>query len=107
VSPYLAAFSFAIEKTVLADLSHNNMIPFSLEMSCNLMSDSTINLAVNGSSFTLFVSPCFCDGLMSPLVTADKSRLNLLAKDISAVVDYLGDASGPNMGFSESIENFI
>lgn len=107
ITPYLAAFSFAVEKTVLADLSHNNMIPFSLEMSCNLMSDSTLNLAINGSPFTLYVAPCFCDGLMSPLITADKARLHVLAKDISTVVDYLGDASGPNMGFSETIETFI
>jgi hypothetical protein len=107
ISPYLGAFSFSIEKTVLADLSHNNMIPFSLEMSCNLMSDSTLNISINGSPFTPFVAPCFCDGLMSPLVTADKSRLNLLAKDIASVVDYLGDATGPNMGFAETTENFI
>jgi hypothetical protein len=108
ISPYLASFSFSIEKTVLSDLSHNNMIPFSLEMSCNLMSESTVNLSVNGSPYTLFVSPCFCDGLMSPLVTADKNRLNLLAKDISTVVDYLGDATGSVMGFAETTtENFI
>lgn len=107
ISPYLGSFSFAIEKTVLADLSHNNMIPFSLEMTCNLMSDSTLNLSVNGSPFTLFVAPCFCDGLMSPLITADKARLNVLAKDISTVVDYLGDATGPNMGFAEKQDAFI
>lgn len=108
VSPYLAAFSFALEKTVLADLTQNNMIPFTLELSCNLMSDSMLNLSVNGSPFVPYVVPCFCDNLMSPLVTADKSRLNTLAKDIATVVDYLGDATGPNMGFSEtSQESFI
>lgn len=102
LSPYLAAFSFALEKTVLADLTQNNMIPFTLEMSCNLISDSIINLSINGGPFVPYVVPCFCDNLMSPLVTADKVRLNTLAKDIANVVDYLGDATGPNMGFSET-----
>lgn len=106
--PYLASFSFAIEKTVLSDLSQNNMIPFTLEMTCNLMSDSIMNLSINSAPFVPYVVPCFCDNLMSPLVTADKARLNTLAKDISTVVDYLGDATGPNMGFSEtSHETFI
>ena len=107
VSPYLGAFSFALEKTVLADLSHNNMIPFTLDMSCNLMSDSTLNLSINGAPYVLYVSPCFCDNLMSPLVTADKARLNVLAKDIATVVDYLGDATGTPMGFTDKAEAFI
>lgn len=108
VSPYLGAFSFALEKTVLADLTQNNMIPFTLDMTCNLLSDSIINLSINGSPFVPYVVPCFCDNLMSPLVTADKNRLNVLAKDIATVVDYLGDASGPTMGFAETThENFI
>ena len=108
ISPYLAAFSFSLEKTVLADLTQNNMIPFTLEMTCNLISDSVINLSINGSPFVPYVVPCFCDNLMSPLVTADKGRLNTLAKDIANVVDYLGDATGPNMGFSETThESFI
>lgn len=108
VSPYLGAFSFVLEKTVLADLTQNNMIPFTLDMTCNLLSDSIINLSINGSPFVPYVVPCFCDNLMSPLVTADKNRLNVLAKDIATVVDYLGDASGPTMGFAETThENFI
>lgn len=107
VTPYLGAFSFAIEKTVLADLSQNNQIAFTLDMSCNLMSDSILNLSIGGSPFVPYVAPCFCDGLMSPLVTADQNRLNTLAKDISTVVDYLGDATGPNMGFSETTQSFI
>lgn len=101
VSPYLAAFSFAMEKTVLADLTQNNMIPFTLDMSCNLMSDSIINLSINGSPYIPYVVPCFCDNLMSPLVTADKNRLNVLATDIANVVDYLGDASGNQGNFTE------
>jgi hypothetical protein len=44
---------------------------------------------------------------MSPLITADYSKVNALAKDLSTVVDYLGDAITPNSSFIDNNEIYI
>jgi hypothetical protein len=106
-APYLASFSFAVQNTLLKDLSYNNQISFSLEMSCNLLGDTSITLSINGSPPTPYVSPCFCDSLMSPLVTADFGKLNTLAKDMSLVVDYLGDATVSGAKFETNNDSYI
>ncbi len=106
-TPYLHSLTFVIQKTLLHDLTFGNQISFSLEMSCNLMGDTSINLSLNGSPFIPYVSPCFCDSLMSPLITADYAKLNALSKDLATVVDYLGDAITPNSSFADKHDSFI
>jgi hypothetical protein len=106
-TPYLHSLTFVLQKTLLHDLTYGNQVSFSLEMSCNLMGDTSINLSLNGSPFVPYVSPCFCDSLMSPLITADYSKVNALAKDLSTVVDYLGDAITPNSSFVDNNEIYI
>jgi len=106
-APYLESFTFVIQNTLLRDLSYNNQISFSVEMSCNLLGDTSINLSVNGSPMIPYVSPCFCDSLMSPLVTADFGKLNTLARDLNMVVDYLGDATSNNVKFEPNNDSYI
>ena len=108
-SPHLGSLTFALQNTLFKDLTFNNQISFNVEMSCNLTGDTNINLSLNGSPFIPYVAPCFCDSLMSPLITADFSKLNALAQDLSTVVDYLGDSTTPNVnvGFADRSDNFI
>jgi hypothetical protein len=93
ISPFLASFTFAVQNTLLKDLTYNNQISFTLEMSCNLIGDTKIELSLNGGPVVPYASPCFCDHLFTPMLTADFGKFNALAHDLSIVVDYLGDAT--------------
>lgn len=108
-APFLAAFTFTTQKTLLQDLTFNNQINFTLEMSCNLIGDTNIQLSLNGGPVVPYVAPCFCDALTSPLITADFTKFNALAHDLSIVVDYLGDArtQGTNTGFIDNNTSYI
>lgn len=109
-APFLASFTFAVQKTLLQDLSYNNQISFSVDMSCNLTGDTKIDLSLNGGPFVPYVTPCFCDALMSPLITADFNKFTSLTHDLGLVVDYLGDAKsiGTNVGFvNNQVESYI
>lgn len=109
LAPYIGAFSHAVQKTLLQDLTYNNQISFSLEMSCNLIGDTRIELSLNGGPRVPYVSPCFCDNLMSPLVTSDFQKFTALANDLSTVVDYLADAttSGVKTGVMDTQTSYI
>jgi hypothetical protein len=108
-APYLGAFSHAVQNTLLKDLTYNNQLSFNLEMSCNLIGDTRIELSLNGGPRVPYVSPCFCDNLMSPLVTSDFNRFTALANDLCTVVDYLADATttGIKPGFIDTQTSFI
>lgn len=109
ISPFLASFTFTVQKTLLQDLTFNNQINFTLEMSCNLIGDTRIELSINGGPVTPYASPCFCDHLNSPLLTGDFNKFTALANDLSIVVEYLGDARTPgaHTSFIDTSNSYI
>lgn len=72
---------------VLPGLTFNNQIAIQLQVNCNLMGETFIGLSLNGEPPTDFVVPSFCDAMLSPVITLDRSHMNNVAQDFVLLFD--------------------
>lgn len=78
---------------VLADISHTNEIPFSIEMRVNLAADTWLTVSLSGGPYYDYVTPSFCDALLVPVLTSDTTRAETLASDFEQLSEALNDVT--------------
>jgi len=87
----LAAFVSRIESEVLKDISFNNAIEFAIEMNVDLLGETWLSLSLDGKAPIDFVTPSFCDALMTPVISNDNNRVLNLADDFQRLSEHLVD----------------
>lgn len=108
-SQSLAFFTHQLEKVLLADLTMNNQISYALEMRVDLLGETWIHMSFDARPFIDYVTPSFCDALLTPVLTTNAQQAVSLAHDFDQLTGYIGDrhsnfgnqwASGGGMGGS-------
>ena len=91
LSKEIQAFCFRLETELLRSLSYNNQISFVLDLTCDLLGDTSVELSINGQSPSWHVAPSFTDSLMDPVVTADYKVIHGLAKDFDTLMQEISE----------------
>lgn len=86
-------FKRRLEREVVPDITFNNQDTYMLDMSVDLFGDTWINLSINGSTPTPFVTPSFCDNLLAPIVTPNHGYYNKIVHDFDRLVNAVTDTS--------------
>lgn len=100
----LKAFELRFWGEVMRDLSIDNQLPFELQVDCSLMGETVVTLSLDGKPRISYVTPSFCDALLTPLLTPNKDHVVKVAEDfslmLSAVIpsDHLETNSAPLFG---------
>lgn len=89
MSPYLQRFIHRMTTEVLADITRNNMFQLWMEVSCNILGDTQISVSLNGGPKILYITPSFCDGLISPVIAADNQALSTMGHDIELMYSHI------------------
>jgi len=82
-----------LEQTILRDLTYNNSISYSVEMSVDLLGETWIKISLNGGPFIDYVTPSFCDALTVPVLTNNSNAATQLASDFELLASALSEAS--------------
>lgn len=93
ITPQVQAMIFKLETELLRDLSYNNQMDFMLDMRCDLLGETWINVSINGGALYTYVSPSFADALMSPVTTSNQQNLIAIANDFDTLLDQIGDST--------------
>jgi len=101
MTPYIQSILFKLENELFRDLSYNNKMDFAIDVKCDLLGETWINLSINSGPFITYVTPSFCDALMSPMVTLNYNNCTSIASDFSNLLSQICDsnpiiASDPN-----------
>jgi hypothetical protein len=99
ISKYIQAFIFKIQTEMLKSMSYNGQIGFQIEVMCDLLGETWINISINGGPQVTFVTPSFCDALMSPVITRNELVLNSISSDFDSLMSNLSDSKP---GFADS-----
>lgn len=97
LSAFVEAFKQDMLTKVLPDISYNNQMSYALEANVNLFGETWLNLTIDGVKIP-FVTPQFCDALMTPVLTQNQEAAMTLATDFDQVFtglhgDCMGDGS--------------
>lgn len=80
------AITFRLNNELLMSLSYGNTVPFSLDVNCDFLGETWIEVALAGEPLTPFVFPTFCDSLMAPIVTNNRNMFEGITKDFNSLV---------------------
>lgn len=107
LAPYIQAFQQRLSTEILRELTINNQIEIKITCDFNLLSESTIDISVNGQPDIRYTTPSFSDALYTPVLTGDRKAVDLLANDINYIADHISTAGLPeafnpmNGGYSD------
>lgn len=62
-----------------------------VKMEFDILTDARMNISLDGEPFVPYTSPCFCDSLLSPVVTNNSERVANISRNISALIDAVND----------------
>lgn len=93
IAPYFAKFKLKLEREILPDVSFNNQEMFAIDMSVDLFGDTVLNLSLNGAPNVMYTTPSFCDSLISPIVTNDKTAFYSTVNDFEVLINQLGNVN--------------
>ena len=74
---------------IMYDLTYCNSDTYQLDMLCDIYGDSYITISINGAPPVQYTVPSFCDGLIAPVVTTDKSQYDLMCGDFDMLFNSL------------------
>ena len=87
-------FVIRFETEVLRDITYNNSIPYALDMRVDLMGETWIRISIGNNEIYDFVTPSFCDALLSPIRTNNPDTVQTLASDFDTLTREIAGAIG-------------
>lgn len=84
-------FQQKFEKHIVPDLTMNGMMPYMLEMNCDVSGDTWITLQIADYPSVTFTVPSFCDSLFSPVVTNSQQHLESTTVQMDSMLNYISD----------------
>ncbi len=95
MSRELQALIFSLENQLLKSLSFNNQRGFQVDMVCDLLGETIVQVSLDGAAPVPYVTPSFADALMAPVVTHNYGILDGVASDFDALMTdiYENDSS--------------
>lgn len=98
LTQYINHFIERIKYEVLTGLSLRHGISFELTMRVDIVGETKISIRIENDPTIDFVTPSFCDGLFSPVITNNRDSVGNLAHDIQTLAGAINvtDISGYN-----------
>ena len=81
--------TFRLNNELLMSLTYGNTMPFNLDVNCDFLGETWIEVALADQPPTPYVFPTFCDSLMSPIVTNQRGMFEGITKDFGRLVTEL------------------
>ncbi len=91
--PDIERFRTRLEFEVLKDISYNNQQKFNLTVKSSVFGETWVSIQIDGGPQYDFVTPTFCDGIITPVVTQDYKKLDSMATGIDNLVSQISDAT--------------
>lgn len=87
----LENFKVMVQNELMMAASLGGLVYYDAQVDCDLFGDTRIKLCIDGLTVPgNFVFPSFCDSLLSPVITNRPENAHRMYREISAVVDELG-----------------
>ena len=95
-SKELSALIYRLNTELLAGISYNNTMPFKIEVRCDLMGETWIEVSLNSEPPVMFVTPSYADALMTPIVTTNSNVLAGISRDFDGLMTSIVEATSPS-----------
>lgn len=85
MTTYIERFRFMLATVIFPDVTDCNQSTITLRMNVDIMSNSHIQISINGGPFVDYTIPTFCDALFAPVVTPNPMTLSGIASVVTCL----------------------
>lgn len=100
-------FISQFEAIVLRDITYNNQIGYNLEMRVDLLGETMIRVQLDSGPVIDYVTPSFCDALMTPVLTTDVNQANNVARDFDMLISNVSDQTAGFQAIGQDGQNLF
>lgn len=86
-------FKHRLENELIYDITFGNQISYMLDVQCDVFGESRIGLSLDGGPMISYVTPSFCDSLITPVYTTNKDMLYTVCHDIEHIFSNIGSST--------------
>lgn len=104
MSPFIQLLVDRLEREVFFDMTYGNQVLFQLQMECNLFEDTKISVSLDGGPMITYMTPSFCDSLLTPVMTASKENYQQVVSDFD---DLRNKLSGRHQTSPLTVNNLV
>lgn len=101
LTPYIETLNGRITTEILNDVSFNGTIPMTVEVRCDVMGETFINIQMGNNHAVPFVVPSFADALWTPIVTTNRDDITKLSEDMNHMLTMVTDTQS-NIVYNEA-----
>lgn len=87
MSHQAGAFVSRFNSEVMPDVTFRNQVACTMQVECDLFSETRVWLAYAGEPMEMFVVPSFADALLSPIVTNNQARVRDISRGFNTLMD--------------------
>lgn len=84
------AFKYRFIHEVMHDVTYGNQELYMLTMSVDMIGETIIDIAYGNEPVTRYVTPSFCDSLMTPVITPNMDNLTNTVYDFTEILKTVG-----------------
>lgn len=78
------------EREIHPDISQMNQIPFSVTLAADIKNEVQIMISVAGGPIFEYRYPCFCDGLVQPVLSTNQENFNAMIAGVDEIINHTG-----------------
>lgn len=93
-TPFFEVFRNRFLREVMEDITYNNQIKYNLRMFVDVFGDTKLTLSLNGGPDIDYVTPTFCDSILTPMMTNSRDQFFTAVDDIEQVLSHVQEAIG-------------
>lgn len=97
ISPNIDLFRRRLESELLYDITYGNQELYQLEAIIDLFGETRLSISIGGKAVTEYATPSFCDSLMAPVITTNRSNFDTVVHDMEALMNNLTTQRGGGM----------
>lgn len=83
----LRTLCYRLETEVMPGITMGNQMLAQVEVKCDSMGDTKIEVSLNGGPLVPFKNPQWCDALLAPTLTLDSNKRNVVARDMQSLME--------------------
>ncbi|TXI13800.1 MAG: hypothetical protein E6Q68_00880 [Polynucleobacter sp.] len=86
ISPQVERFKRKFISDVLNDISYGGSIGYEIAVDASVLDNATVRIRFDGSDEMQYSQPVFADALLSPMVTGQRQKLDVIASDFNSLL---------------------
>lgn len=83
-----------VEREIMNDLSYMNDQAYDITISCSVFGETFVSVQINNRARIDYVTPSFCDGLITPVISPDKDQAYNISSEMTRLAAYATNQIG-------------